>query len=397
MADIYNYIVNTGVIVPDTSDLKNDITAEYQDTLGSDMNTTAGTPQGRLIDAETLARSNVVRSNSLTANMFNINLAYGKALDALGAMFGLYREGATSSSVLATITGVSGTVIPANSQASTAKGVIFYLENQVTISESGTVQAVFLSQEKGEVPCAIGELNKIIDGTFGWETITNETPAVLGTPQESDESFKSKFPTGIFTGKSLLEDYSSALGKVENLNSSYLYDNYTDEVITIDGVNIQPHSLYSCVDGGADQDVAEALFKVKSSGCGYTGNTTVFVKDPIYGNNYKVSFDRPEQILTDVKVTVKQEAAAEFDLEQAIIDTIIQYAAGNIPTVQGLSVNVNVSPFEIAGALSCSLPSISVQQVEIAVHGEALSTAVIPIKINQIAVITASNITVVIN
>lgn len=92
------------------------------------MNTTAGTPQGRLITAETAARANVVRTNSLTANMFNINLAYGKALDALGAMFGLYREGATSSSVLATITGVSGTVIPANSQASTAKGVVFTLK-----------------------------------------------------------------------------------------------------------------------------------------------------------------------------------------------------------------------------------------------------------------------------
>ena len=92
MAELYNYIVNTGVIVPDTSELKNDITTEYQDALGSDMNTTAGTPQGRLIDAETISRSSVIRTNSLTANMFNINLAYGKALDALGAMFGLYRD-----------------------------------------------------------------------------------------------------------------------------------------------------------------------------------------------------------------------------------------------------------------------------------------------------------------
>lgn len=397
MADIYNYIVNTGVIVPDTSDLKNDITEEYKDALGSDMNTTAGTPQGRLIDAETISRSSVVRTNSLTANMFNINLAYGKALDALGSMFSLYREGATSSSVLATVTGVSGTVIPANSQASTAKGVIFYLENQITIPESGTIQAIFLSLEKGEVACAIGELTKIIDGTFGWETITNDVPAVLGTPQESDESFKARFPEGIFTGKSLSEDYSSALSKVENLNSSYVYDNYTSETITIDGVEIKPHSLYSCVEGGTDEAVAEALFSVKSSGCGYTGNTTVAVKDPTYGNDYKVSFDRPEQILIDVKVTITQESSAEMDLQQAVIDTILSYASGGISTVQGLKVNVDVSPFEIAGALSCTLSSISVQKVEIAVHGQELATAVVPIKINQIAVIQASNITVVIN
>lgn len=84
-------------------------------------------------------------------------------------------------------------------------------------------------------------------------------------------------------------------------------------------------------------------------------------------------------------------------MEQAIIDTVLSYASGGIATVQGLKVNVDVSPFEIAGALSCTLSSISVQQVEVAVHGQELSTAVIPIKINQIAVITASNITVVIN
>lgn len=397
MADIYKYITATGVIVPDTSDLKDDITEEFKESLGADMNTTPSTPQGVLISGETLARSNVVRSNSLIANMFNITQAYGKALDALGAMFGLFREGATSSSVLATITGISGTVIPANSQASTAKGVIFYLENTVIIPESGTVQAIFLSQEKGEIACAIGELNKIVDGTFGWETITNEAPAVLGTPQESDESFKARFPDGIFTGKSLLEDYASSLGKVENINSSYVYDNYTSETITIDGVSIAPHSLYSCVDGGTDEDVANALFRVKSSGCGYTGNTSVTVTDPTWGNPYVVKFDRPEQILIDVKVTVSQEAATETDLQQAIIDTILAYAAGTVPTVQGLKVNIDVSPFEIAGALSCSLPSISVKQVEVAVHGEELSTNVIPIKINQKAVITASNITVLIN
>ena len=86
-----------------------------------------------------------------------------------------------------------------------------------------------------------------------------------------------------------------------------------------------------------------------------------------------------------------------MDLQQAVIDTILSYASGGISTVQGLKVNVDVSPFEIAGALSCSLSSISVQKVEIAVHEQVLSTAVIPIKINQIAVIAASNITVVIN
>ena len=80
MADIYKYITATGVIVPDTSDLKDDITEEFKESLGADMNTTPSTPQGVLISGETLARSNVVRSNSLIANMFNITQAYGKEI-----------------------------------------------------------------------------------------------------------------------------------------------------------------------------------------------------------------------------------------------------------------------------------------------------------------------------
>lgn len=394
---MYNYLTNTGVIVPDTSDIKSTVTDEYKEALGSGLNTADGTVQGRLIDTETTARGEVIRGNSLLANLFNINQAYGKALDALGAMFGLERYGATSSSVLATITGVAGTVIPANSQASTAKGVIFYLENQVTIPENGSIQATFLSLEKGEIPCAIGELTKIIDGTFGWETITNDTPAVLGTPQESDEDFKARFPDGIFTGKSLPEDYKSALGRVENLNSSYVYDNFTNQVQVIDGVSIDPHSIYACVDGGTDQDVAEALFAVKSSGCGYTGNTEVEVLDPTYGNKYKVRFDRPENILIDVEVTVRKETSSVDDLEQAIKETILSYANGNVENVQGLKVRVDVSPFEISGALSATLSGIYVQQVRIAKQNEALSTDIIPIHINQKAVITAATITVILS
>ena len=154
---------NNGIVVADTADVKSDIQTEYQTALGGDLPLEDSTPQGRLIDIETDARTAVIENNVLVSNAINFHLASGITLDAWGANFGLARGSATSSQVTATITGVQGTVIAANSQAATQNGDIFYLENQVTIPAGGSVTATFLSQEKGEIPCPVGSLTKIVD------------------------------------------------------------------------------------------------------------------------------------------------------------------------------------------------------------------------------------------
>lgn len=120
MADNYTYLENAGVVVADTADIKEKVQQEYKNALGQNLSLEDSTPQGRLIDAETGARTAVVENNALVVNLFNFNMAYGLALDAMGANFGLFRKGATSSRVIATVTGTAGTVIPANSQVSTA-------------------------------------------------------------------------------------------------------------------------------------------------------------------------------------------------------------------------------------------------------------------------------------
>lgn len=180
MASNYIFLDNNGVVVADTADIKETIQNEYLAALGSDLSLEDATPQGRLIDIETNCRTAVIENNVRVANSINFNLASGIMLDAWGANFDLIRDPATSSSVIATITGMPGTTISAGSTAATQTGDLFYCENNVTIPASGTINATFLSVEKGEIPCAVNSLTKIIDGTLGWETITNSTAAILG-------------------------------------------------------------------------------------------------------------------------------------------------------------------------------------------------------------------------
>jgi hypothetical protein len=60
---------------------------------------------------------------------------------------------------------------------------------------------------------------------------------------------------------------------------------------------IAKNSIYVCVSGGTDQDVAKAIISKKAPGCSYTGNTTVQVFDtnPLYAQppQYTVKFTRP--------------------------------------------------------------------------------------------------------
>lgn len=392
-----NYIFtdNNGIVVADTADIKETIQGEYQTALGADLSLEDSTPQGRLIDIETDARTAVIENNVLISNSINFNLAFGIMLDAWGANFGLTRGAATSSIVIATITGVAGTVISAGSQAATQNGDIFYLENMVTIPASGSVTATFLSLEKGTITCPVNSLTKIIDGTLGWETITNSASAVLGTETESDASFKQRFyDAGLFTGMSLVEDYNNALMNVPNVISCYVRDNGDSSAIVYDTVTIDGHSVFACVDGGDNTEVATALFKRKSGGCGWTGLTgqsvTVNVVDPTYGDTYPVTFNRPEQVSIYIAVTASIGISIVEDLETAIQNAITNY-------INTLKIGADVILLSLAAAINSAVPGINLTTLTIGTSSDSLASSNITIHINQVAKTITDNITVTIN
>lgn len=112
MAD-YGFIVETGVIVPDTSDQLAQVQSEYRTAFGDDLDVSPETPQGVLIAAETESRDSVARNNAALANQINPNLAGGVFLDALWALTGGARFVATPSVIRGVeLGGVPGAIIP---------------------------------------------------------------------------------------------------------------------------------------------------------------------------------------------------------------------------------------------------------------------------------------------
>lgn len=396
--DNYTYVTSSGLIVPDTSTVLDQVTQDFKNALGQDLDTTPETPQGRLIQLITDYRTNTLAINALNANQINLRYATGRYLDAIGAFFGVTRKSATSTRVLATVTGASGTVIPQGFQAQTTAEDVFYAENNITISSNGTATGYFLSIEKGEIPCEVNSLTMIVNAVLGWETIINSASATIGTNVENDTDFRIRIQASRNTGISLMSAIKSRLTNVPNVLSSWAYDNYTGSSITYDGVTIPAHSICVVVDGGSNQDIAEAIFNAKTGGTGYTAITDqsvdVIVTDGNYNVPYTVTFNRPEQVGFKVSITVKSGTYSGADLESDVKQAIINWSEGLVEGVNGLAIGQNVSPFEISAAVSDQLPDIYVKDCKIALLNGVLGTNELVFTVSQVGQILTSNITV---
>ena len=395
MAD-YQYLDNTGVVVPDTSDILTTVQNEFITAFGNDLVVDPSTPQGVLITAETLARDAVVRNNAALANQINPNVAGGTFLDAIWALTGGQRTKATRSTVTATLTGVPGAIVPAGARASVGiGGDEFELISTVVIGQTGSVNGFFQSVEFGPIAAPVGALDSIVTPVLGWETVSNSAAALLGTATQSDVSARrARRNTLALQGVSLPEAITSAVYATEGVKSLSFRENVTSAAATIDGVLMDPHSIYVCVDGGTDQDIAAALLQNKSLGAGWNGSVTVNVTEQASGQVYTVKFDRPTEITILAKVYVRV-GAVTGDPSAIVRDSVMQYVNGEMDGEDGWTVGTDASPFELAAAINSGAPGLFVTKVELAEQSTGVySTDTISIAIFEKAVTAAGYIQV---
>lgn len=392
MADAYQYITATGLIVPDTEGLLAEVQQEFLAIFGQDTIVTPDTPQGVLITAQALARAEEVQNNAAVANQINPNIAGGVFLDAIMALTGQQRTAATRTVVPGvTVNGVTGTVLPVGTQASTATGILFESLTEVTLA-SGTGSADFRAVDYGPISCGIGELNQIVTNILGWETVTNATAGVIGQDTQSDQAARAKRNNTLaFQGVGLAEAITSALYNVEGVESLYFQENIAATTQTINTISMVAHSIWVCVDGGSDLDVASALLENKSLGCAWNGGEEVEIVEPSSGQTYTVKFERPDPIEFLVRVTTPNGSSDNIKA------AVLAWAAGEITGMEGLKVGTDVSPFEIAGGINAVYPEIYVSKVEIAPGTSPTSwtTDVLVIEVDELAFTTASNISVI--
>src|SRR5690606_17916986 len=96
MAD-YQFLVSSGVIVPDLAETRAQVEAEFLAVFGQDMVTDPSTPQGQFITRIAEERDAIARNNAALANQINPDISGGVFLDALWRLTGGGRRGAVRS------------------------------------------------------------------------------------------------------------------------------------------------------------------------------------------------------------------------------------------------------------------------------------------------------------
>lgn len=377
MADVYDYIENTGVITADANTIQTEVQSEYLDTFGSDLNLDLSTPQGMLITIETLSRIAVADNNVALANQINPNLAGGVFLDALMQLLGLQRTPATRSKVNCTITGVEGTSIPAGAQISNSDGsIIFQIVSITVIPTGGSIQNVpFQSVSFGAVAAPANTLTTIVSNILGWESVTNPSAAIQGTATQSDTQARLLRQNALGAqGNSIAANVIASLYEIPGVSQAGVtfQENVSATTQTINDISMVSHSIYSVVGGTSDLEaIARALTYSKAAGAAYNNGLGIPISYP-FTNQYSnqvidVLFDLPSLVNISIQVTVHAFTTVQ-NVTTAVQNAIIQYATGNLPSQAGFVVGAAVSPFQLAAAINILVPGLFVQEIQVAVE-----------------------------
>lgn len=400
----YDYVKATGVVLPDTSTQLAEVQGEYKGVFGDDYNVDPETPDGILITAETTSRAGIVSNNAQLANQINPSVAGGTFLDAIWALTGGARASAEKSTFETPpdLTGTPAAFIPAGSIGATAAGDEFASLGPLVLDGAGEGSVAFASVETGAIPCDVGELTTIVSGVLGWETIDNTVAATLGIDTQSDISARrERKETLAIQGAGLADAIFSHVRAVAGVTSLKFRENFTNVPITPtppDNIDLLANSIWACVDGGSDADVAAALLAAKSPGCAWTsGNSAVQISenvtDPISGQIYAVEADRPDLIPVLYEVTIALSTVS--DASAIVKAAILAYAAGELDEEEGLVVGADVSPFEASGAINVVEPRINVTKIEVTTVAVAtFLPETITIELFEQATIDESSITV---
>lgn len=381
MSANYTYLLDTGTIAIDTTDLLTDVEGEWQTAFGATLDVDASTPQGTMIAAETTARASVMKNNADLANMMNPNLAYATFLDAVCAFLAIER-GTNQSTVVqgVQLTGDNATLIPAGSRIQTPNGDIFSLVSAVTIPSGGTTTGTFQSQAYGFVPFPIGAMT-IMDGTIGWggAACINTSTVTPGSSENTDPQLKNKRNAQLAVqGTASAAAVAANLLNVPNVTAVQVVENDTGTVTTVGGVTFtKPNALWVCVAGTPSPSaVAAAMYAARNSGMGWdfgaTGMGTPVnspngtpTNDPITGIQYYIQYVTPIMYDAYVNITVHQ-TANQSPGQSAIQKAILAYAQGQESGEPGFVPGADVSAFEVSGSVVRQYPGLYVKSCQVA-------------------------------
>jgi uncharacterized phage protein gp47/JayE len=368
-------ITAAGLTVPVYGDILASLVATYQSIYGQSVYLANEQPDYEWISAVSLKLADNANLCVLAYNSRSPLTAIGAALDSLVKLNGLVRKAASNSSVLLLLSGVAGTPV-SNGVVADVNGIYWQLPSIVTIGVAGTVLVSAICQVAGAVSAAPNTVNNPVGGyTSGWTSVTNPNPAIVGLPVETDSQLRARQSLSVAMPSSTR--LAGTIADIAALPGVTRYNVLENQTNITDAYGNTGHSLTAVVEGGADIDIATAIYDNRGIGCNTQGATVpamtiVPVTDPNTGNITNIGFVRsvPVSIYASLSIHSLTGAAPTTVVLGAISTALVNY-------LNSLQVGEEVTQSALYGAALAVMPNLS--EPTFSIRAVTLGTAPAPV------------------
>ncbi|MFJ7315280.1 baseplate J/gp47 family protein [Pseudomonas sp. NPDC098747] len=326
----------TGLYADDTAVIRAETEALWREALGNDVDVSAGSPIGQLIDSQTALVADKDRQVLYLSNQFNPAANEGIWQDALGQIYFQERLGAAPTLVECLCTGLAGTTVSGTVQAAT--GMRLVTVAPVEIPPTGRVLVSFRTVEEGPIVIPANSVTTIITTVPGWDTVDNPAAGVEGRLIESPQEFEARRKASVANnsqGRAVA--INGAVAAVTGVIDSIVIENYKGAPITEHGVTIPAHTFFIAAAGGAGADIAKAIYQKKDGGAATMGNTPITHVDPAYPlATYTYNYEVPANLNITLTATIKATDTTPSDIADKIKKAVTDnfYGRGSVDRVR---------------------------------------------------------------
>jgi len=387
-----------GLVIPAETDVLAGVQADINAAFGGGLNPALETPQGQLASSQAAVIGDKNNEFALFVNQVDPQYSADRFQDAIGRIYFLTRKPATPTTVQATVNGLAGTVIPGGTLAQDTSGNTYACSGNVTIDATGSVTAEFQNIETGPIPCAAGTLTQVYQAVPGWDAITNAADGTMGSDVESRADFEYRRRNSVaLNGKGTPQAIYAEVFALADVLDVYVKDNPKGDTVLVGSTDypMLPHSVYVAVVGGADVDIAEAIWRKKDTGCDYNGNTSVTVTDDSGYNypqpTYVVKFERPAALPVKFAVQLVNDVSLPSNIVALVKAAIIARFNGTDGTTRE-RIGSLILASRYYGAVVSAASNVSLISVLIGTSTPTLSQ--VSVGIDQKPTLSESDITV---
>ena len=339
-------------------DLRTQISTAIRTAFGQDTKVDPQSRMGQLIERMAEYSKDLNDLVDLTAEVNNPQRSSGTFLDEMVKINDLSRLPALASTVTLTCSaGANGVTIPAGSLVASQNGASQWRTDAELVvppavggeNQSGTVAAT--CTVTGPTVALANTITQILTPIAGWQSVNNTAAAQVGRNRETDAELRVRrdIAAARRSGSSTA-GIISAINLIDGVTNLRVVNNNTNAT-----VNGQPAgSVRTVVEGGADADIANALYSTVAAGIetwGASGASRrqVPVVDPISSQSFTMTFERPTDVPIKINVALSTDPATfpsggQGDISTALIDYVNGLAIGEPVLRSRLFSPINQTP-----------------------------------------------------